>query len=397
MNQTLRGLCRSTILTLAATFAAVSGTHAQVTHVRQVPHFSPDGRIQFPFSNLGAATYSVVNNGEVRFQGGTFNEFGIITKPMLLTSPGTTTNIGPAAPVRTTFTVTCYNTHLFGQDIIPGLPRWKDDERAAYIGLVTLAETTDVYVMQEVWDPDLFASIRVTSGYPSGFYGADKDGLNPLNSGLFTMSRLPLSSGAQVIYDEENGTTEALASKGFTRVRLSKDGFPITLYNTHTQSGDSDDDKAARAAQLNQLAGDIIVHRLFHPDDIVIVAGDFNVQGEQSEFYGSMQTALGANGAQLADGATNRPNGGQAYQCTSCANNPLRQYFNDEDSSNKRLDYIFYINSRNGVNRVVPLSYEVKRPEIPQPFPALSGSGLTTRVLSDHDAIKMVFELQRNN
>mgnify|MGYP000564592667 CR=1 FL=1 len=87
MNQTLRGVCRSAILTLATVLAAAGGAHAQVTHVRQVPHFSPDGRIQFPFSILGAATYSVVNNGEVRFQGGTFHERGIISKPMLLTSP----------------------------------------------------------------------------------------------------------------------------------------------------------------------------------------------------------------------------------------------------------------------------------------------------------------------
>ena len=264
MKTTLTG-SRLLFTGLLAAVSALTGlTHAQ-TIVRELPHFSPNGSVSFPFSNVATGIWAVANNGEVRFSGGTFSESATITKPMLLTSPTAVTTIGPFAPTRTTFTLVSYNTHLFGQDIIPGLPRWKDSERAVFIAQTAALEDTDVFAFQEVWDPDLFTVIRNNSGYSSGFYGGAREGLSQLNSGLFTMSRLTLTSPAQVFYAAENGVIESLSSKGYVRTTCVKNGFTITMFNTHTQSGDTTGDSDARQQQLTQLAVDIATWRFLHP------------------------------------------------------------------------------------------------------------------------------------
>src|SRR5215467_11437487 len=87
----------------------------------------------------------------------------------------------------------------------------------------------------------------------------------------------------RVHYDECDGSClwsdspDCLASKGFMGVTVSKDGFSIRVYTTHTQASNNSDAVRARESQIAQLADSINSYRATHPSHPVIVMGDFNV------------------------------------------------------------------------------------------------------------------------
>ncbi|HZW08771.1 MAG TPA: hypothetical protein VFF69_02610, partial [Phycisphaerales bacterium] len=195
------------------------------------------------------------------------------------------------------------------------------------------------------------------------------------------------------IYSSESGFFESMASKGYIRTTFKKDGFPVTVFNTHTQSGDGSGDVEARADQLVELATSIQLWRATHPEHVVIALGDFNVIGGDVEYYASMLISMGIQAGTL-DGAQNQPCAGNSDDCTSCHDNELHNYF-DPGGADKRLDYLLYAHSLDGSVKVLPLSYRVRRFQVPEPFADMSHDGLTTRTLSDHDGVQMVLELQR--
>lgn len=379
----------------AAALAIAAGAAAAQTHVSvDNGSFSPTGNSGAPYNTVASGLCAAPSEGQLVLEGGMYYEPGILSKPATLTGTnGPVTIQAPADGATTRLNIVSYNTHLFGQDHIPGLPRWLDGLRALYIAFDVRDEPADAFCMQEVWDPELFNVIRVNCAYPSGFYGGEREGADILNSGLFTVSRHQLTDPFQFVYSDENGFFESMASKGYIRATFKKDGFPVTLFNTHTQSGDGSGDIDARASQRVELAIGIQVWRSIHPDHVVIALGDFNVTGEDIEYYTSMLTSMGVQAGTL-DGAQNQPCAGNSDDCTSCADNDLHHYF-DPEGTDKRLDYILYAHSLDGAVKVVPLSYRVRRFQVPQGFPNMSDDGLTTRTLSDHDGVQMTFELQR--
>jgi endonuclease/exonuclease/phosphatase family metal-dependent hydrolase len=379
---------------IAALVISTGAAQAQ-TFLQTNPIFWPDGRSQYPFHVLASGLWATPAGGTMTLGGGTYHEARTINQRVTLNSRNGAATIGTPVARRTSLKVACYNTHLFGQNVIPGLPRWEDPERAAYMDDIARTERADVFCFQEVWDPNLYSLIAVSSvvDYPSGFYGGDRDAANPLNSGLFTMSRHPLTNNQQVFYTEENGVFEALASKGYIRSTFVKDGFTITVFNTHTQSGDSESDQATRETQLNELAAGIVIERAFHPDRAIIVCGDFNVIGLSNEYIGSLQALLGTFGG-MAEGAKNMPIAGNSDSCTSCANNDLNVHFNP-DTSNTRLDYIMYQGSGDGTVKIRPVDYAVRRYQVPDGQATICGGGFCSRNLSDHYGIVMNFELYR--
>lgn len=379
---------------LAAT-AFASAAHAQ-SFVQIAPYFWPDGRSQFPFHVLAAGVWAAPSGGQVSLRPGVYYEPQTISKHVTLTTTGGSATIGAAAQNVVPFKIASYNTHLFGQDIIPGLPRWKDAERAPYIGLAAATESADVFCMQEVWDPTLGSSIRIitTPTYPSGFYGGEIFGGSVLNSGLYTLSKTPISDPLQDAYAEEDGTFEALASKGYIRTTVVKNGVTVTVFNTHTQSGDSENNMEARASQLAQLGVSISIWRALHPTHVVIVVGDFNVIGLSAEYGGAMQSSMG-NLAGVVDGAKNMPVLGNSDNCTSCTTNELREHFSPDEETSTRLDYILYANALDDSVRVVPRTYFRRAYQIPASSNELCGSGLCTRDLSDHYGVMMEFDLVR--
>jgi endonuclease/exonuclease/phosphatase family metal-dependent hydrolase len=384
-----------TLNSAAAAVAIAAGIAAGQTYVSvDNGAFNPTGASGTPYNSVGSGVCGAPVESQLVLEGGAYYESGTFSKPVTITGDdGLVTISAPEPGTTTRINIVSYNTHLFGQDDIPGLPRWLDAARALYIAFDVRDEPADIFCMQEVWDPDLFNLIRVNCNYPSGFYGGDREFGDVLHSGLFTVARHHISEPAQFIYSSENGFFESMASKGFIRTTFVKDGFPVTVFNTHTQSGEGGGDLDARADQLVELAVSIQVWRVLHPTHVVLAVGDFNVIGENIEYYTSMLTSMGVQ-AGTQDGAQNQPCAGNSDDCTSCADNELHHYF-DPDGGDKRLDYVLYAHSFDGSVKVLPLSYRVRRFEVPEPFPAMSDDGLTTRTLSDHDGVQMVLELQR--
>ncbi len=388
---------RMLILAVAAATTLASHAGAQ-EYVRLTPSFNPNGNSTRPWNTLSVGAWAVGDGSQIILQPGSYFEPGIINpnRSFKITTSGGSAFIAPRAVARTSIRIASYNTHLFGQNEIPGLPRWKDAERAPHIGRIAIDEGADIFLYQEVWDPDHFLTIKgmTQAFYPSGFYGGDREGLDVLNSGLLTISKFALSNNKQVFYSDEDGTFESLASKGYTRVSFNKNGFWVTVFNTHTQSGDSSGNVEARDKQLAQLGADVNFFRLLFPDHVVLIAGDFNVSDASLQYSVTMQSVLGDFNL-MGDGARNMPVAGNSGTCTTCYSNDLRRYFDPDNHNNLRIDYILYANSKDGSVRVLPKAYNVRDYEIPAGYGTICDDGICTRDLSDHYGISLDLELQR--
>lgn len=381
------------MLAPALLLAAAGSAEAQL-YVNTPGFFDPSGLSSQPFSSIQGAACAITSGATMAIGPGTYREAVTISEPMTLAATGLPVTIGQMTAQSTSLRVVTYNTHLFGNNAIPGLPRWLDAARANYIGQVINDDQADIVALQEVWDGSFFQTIATFSGYPSGFWGGDVGAFpRVLGSGLAIYSMTPIQSPAQIPYNDSNGTsTDALATKGYVQSTITKDGFSIGFFDTHTQSGDGSGDVSARASQLQQLAVSVQVYRTLHPTHPVIIVGDFNVIGESLEHFATMRNALWGT-AQTKDGLRNLPCTSDPW-CTSCNTNQLRVYF-DPTGSNTRLDYMLYASSMDGSVEIVPTRYERKEFQIPAGFPALSDDGLTTRDLSDHYGLMMDFELHR--
>lgn len=385
------------LLTAAALLASLAATALGQEYVRAAPAFIPNGDAARPWNSVFVGVWAA-SGGNLILNANDYHETGKIDPPgkMMITTTGGPSRIGVGDPIRTSLRVASYNTHLFGNPEIPGLPRWKDVERTPHIGRIALDEGADVFLFQEVWDGHFFETIRdVTKQvYTSGFYGGDHEGASVLNSGLFTISRHPITNPYQFFYEAEDGFFESMASKGYIRTSFMKGVFPVTVFNTHLQSGYSSGNIEARQNQLAELAAAVSVWRSFNPSHVVIVAGDFNTIEGSSEFNQTVASYFGDFNS-MGDGARNVPVAGNAANCTTCYENDLRQYFDEDNTSDWRIDFILYANSKDGLTRVVPKAYNVRKYQIPSAYPTLCDDGICTRDLSDHYGITLDLELQR--
>lgn len=395
-------ISRAVIFTAA--LAGLAGTANATIFVRPITWFNPSGAASAPYSNFAAATCKATVGETVQIQQGTFPDTFTLSKPVTLTTTsGDVATIGTRGSTVIPFKVYCFNLHLFG-DVVPFTPVWQDGNRAGAIGGLTNSlrlNGVDVIGYQEVWDPDYWDVIRAVGLYPHGGYGGRRDSGSTQNSGLAIFSLHPLSGGTQISYDDENGL-DASASKGYLRQTLVKDGVTIGIWVTHTQSGEGSGDETTRQSQMTQLATEVSAFRALLPHSPVFVLGDFNVKGETFEHSVNMSNAMGGL-ASLADVATNLGScNGDSTACTTCSDNDLREYFNGVKAGT-RLDYIMYANSLDGSVRIVPKVYDVQRPLAPN---TISGSGFATenggvksmssRMLSDHDAIYAEFEIHKD-
>lgn len=402
MTQTRQSRAATAVVAAAGALGGLASASHAVVFVRPVLWFNPSGATTAPFSNFAGATCRAVPFETITVRQGTFPDTFTCSKPLTLTTTGgEIATIGAQPTSVTSLKIFTFNLHLFG-DVVPFLPIWQDGARTGAIAGLTasnLGQGVDLVGYQELWDPDYWDTIRVLGAYPHGGYGGRRDSGSAQNSGLALFSLWPISGGTQISYNDENGI-DASASKGFLRQTIVKDGITIGVWVTHTQSGDGDSDKTTRLAQMQQLGIDIQVFRALYPSSPVFVMGDFNVEGETSEFTGNMSNAMGGL-ANVADTAINLGScNGDGIACTSCSDNDLREYFNGVKPGT-RLDYVLYANASNGSVRVIPKVYDVRRPLAGS---TISGSGyapenggiksMSSRMLSDHDAVYAEFELR---
>jgi endonuclease/exonuclease/phosphatase family metal-dependent hydrolase len=389
------------LLALAALATALvpAASHAQIVYMRSVPTFDPNGSFNFPFGNLRASLCgSFQTPADVRISPGTYFEAGTYTRAATITAPSGPVTISSQASAVVPLRVVCYNVRLW-----PGFFAsliLNDNERAEFIGDRLATENADVIAIQESWDyrldsVDASGRNNALKGgvYNNQYYGgAFLQGTDNVNSGLLTQSVHALSGGQQFRYIECDGT-DCQASKGWTRVTFTKSGIPVTVFNTHTQAGDSSENEQTRADQMTQFVSDILVFRSLNPSHVIIAAGDFNVDRLGAEFSSTFAPLLRGSG--MADAALNEQCSPQTSACTSCLSNTMKQIFGGTSST--LLDYIFYSAPANGSVEVVPINYAVRqyrRTDGGQWCRTVEPTGCTTDY-SDHEPIVADFELRR--
>jgi endonuclease/exonuclease/phosphatase family metal-dependent hydrolase len=382
-------------LLAAAAFAATAGLAAPASaqwFVHPVPFFDPSGAPQMPYHIVRAAIFDAPSGEEVRIAPGVYPETFTVNESCTLTAASGPVTIGRTPSSSTKVSVVSYNTHLFGDEVLGALPDWLDGIRAQRIATALRNENADVITLQEVWDPEFFPVIRDGTAYPHGFYGNDHDGLDPLNSGLFVMSKSVIAGPSQAFFDDEYIWGEdQFASKGYLQGTITKNGFSFGIFTTHTQSGDGSNAsiQATRELQCRQLGIAVAAYRLQHPSHAVIVTGDFNIIAFTGEYVDSMREEFMV--AQAAEAAANWPLDPEALACTSCRSNSLNLYFNP-DAINQRIDFMLYCQSLDGTVKIKPTRMERREYKGPT---ALSSDGLTTDDLSDHYGLFGEFELYR--
>ena len=372
-----------------------------------------------PWQLVEAAALALPQGGgTVAIDPGMYRENFSFALPVTLTAPAGGVVIGDlttSIAETTMFSVLTWNTHLFGDNIL--LPTWLDYERAFQMGayLRFRYEDIDVVSLCEVWDEDLFiggdgaGGIRPQSRYPNWMVfdevkgGLASCGLLPvprdLHSGLALMTKHPMTDLHRVHFDACDGgcpglgeSPDCLASKGFLATTVTKDGFPIRIYNTHTQAGNGEDAVVARQLQLLQLAEDISAYRVAHPSHAALAMGDINVIGENNDQYEFMRNLFEALGGR--DAARNAANvsmyNNHRVADTLTSDNELALYF-DDTSYNQRLDYVWYFPSLDGHIRIQPKLVDSPRVRGIR----LSDDDLTSDELSDHYPVEARFLLHR--
>jgi endonuclease/exonuclease/phosphatase family metal-dependent hydrolase len=418
----------TTILSLAAGLALANPALGQGTvHVSDWGSFDPTGAASDPYDTIPHGIEHMDGTGAttLKLLGGVYPDTGVFDRPMTITSSGAAF-VG-ATPVQSfRFEVAAYNTHIYGNAIpvdeaytlsllgIINPVHWLDGQRLADITTIYSNSTADVVAFQEVWDPDAMVGLAGGAGFP-WFAAGDRvdsadvedciqlDGYgcfgSPLNSGLVTGSRHPITTQGQIGFAFESGSGdffEPLASKGWVFTEVLVSGVPIAIYNTHMQAGDESDSgiRFARFQQLVQLRNAILEYRDANPSVPVIIAGDLNIRSAgsaTSEYQDTLRPMFDTPDMPFVDAARADFSNRALNAITSDDDNRLNQYWGGGDGGDKRLDYILYAHSRDGSVRLI---HEETR-TLKNRGPAHTFDGVTTTEKSDHWAVHTTFNVIR--
>lgn len=201
----------------------------------------------------------------------------VIAAVCLLFAPSPAEARPPAAAVSGRIKLLTYN--------VAGLPEGISQSRPS-VNLPKIGGLLNRYdlalVQEDFAYPD---ALRKNLRLPYASAPFARNGRLDFGDGLSQFSRWPLGEPQRSAWTQCNGITDAyfdcLTPKGFTRSRLELvTGAPIDVYNLHMDAGRSAGDRAARVAQLDQLAEAIRAESAGHA---VIVAGDFNLSRSERD------------------------------------------------------------------------------------------------------------------
>lgn len=95
------------------------------------------------------------------------------------------------------------------------------------------------------------------------------------NSGLAGVSRFEIEEVVTTFYQHEADIADVVASKGVVLTRIHVGGFPVDVYNTHMQAGDTDGAHVAQSFQADELVAFIAAHT--PSSHTLVLHGDFNM------------------------------------------------------------------------------------------------------------------------
>jgi endonuclease/exonuclease/phosphatase family metal-dependent hydrolase len=193
-------------------------------------------------------------------------------------------------------TVLTYNVH--------GLPSWiaGDDPPARIPQLLAKAEGYDVVLLQEDFAHQ--AVVDASARHPHRWRGVGPwlPGVGQ-GAGLTILSRhASVGPAESAPYGVCNGwlsaANDCLADKGWLFVRLRlPDASELDAWNTHLDAGRGDADRAARAAQLERLAGAIEARSAGRA---LLVGGDFNLEWDDPADRDLLERFAGRLGLAIA-------------------------------------------------------------------------------------------------
>ncbi|MCF1431433.1 MAG: sphingomyelin phosphodiesterase [Shewanella sp.] len=178
--------------------------------------------------------------------------------------------VNPTSQGNDNLKVLTYNTWA----LLPGIISSYTGERLN--AMVDAVKGYDVIVFEELFDNSLRSDFlnHIAKEYPYHTKKLDRSG-EPLNGGVVIVSRWPIESEEQVVYDDCQGV-DCFAAKGVVYARINKNGSIYNVFGTHPQADDSAKDKEVRANQIIQFKS--FVDSLNIPaKEPVLFAGDFNI------------------------------------------------------------------------------------------------------------------------
>lgn len=177
---------------------------------------------------------------------------------------------------------------------LPGLSGWFAPEVEARAPLVAraVAGRFDVVALGEVFERSEQEAVAAAWPEATLVPGPRRRGLKTTGSGLATL----VAPGVEVLRTEGHAyrsggdlrDSDTFATKGalLTTVRSAPDATPVDVVSTHLLAGgdlfpvpganDADRHHAARMRQVDELVA--FVRRVHHPDHVLALVGDFNVQ-----------------------------------------------------------------------------------------------------------------------
>jgi endonuclease/exonuclease/phosphatase family metal-dependent hydrolase len=185
-------------------------------------------------------------------------------------------------------------------------------------------------------------------------------GFFSVGDGLAVFSRFPITGFHRVTWTASYGvfdsSNDSLAPKGFAVSTIDLGGgAAVDVYDLHMDAGGGEGDRNARAAQARQLIAAVAAGSESRP---VIIAGDFNLSGEEPADAAVIDLILRGTGTEDISRALGRYDG--------------------------RIDKVLF---RSGAAvRLVPIDYRVERDMF------LDDAGAP---LSDHDPLYAEMEVDR--
>jgi endonuclease/exonuclease/phosphatase family metal-dependent hydrolase len=151
---------------------------------------------------------------------------------------------------------------------------WLDDTAEKLPKISPLLAGHDVVAVQECFENH--ALLWASSGYPNrAYFGSLVHPFKLANSGLSTLSRLPMGDVVMEHYRRHGELQNRVASKGILMTRFQAGQWTLDVYNTHMEAGGKPEAQPARMDQARQVVE--LVTRNSPPEHAVILCGDFNM------------------------------------------------------------------------------------------------------------------------
>lgn len=210
-----------------------------------------------------------------------------------------------ACPSKRSLTILTWNIFM--------MPEWigespRNQPRAAAIAATLLERDFDIVCLQKVFDSSARAVLEhaLAARYPYR-YGPANDGCILLNSGVWVLSRYPLTDYQEIEFGECD-SWECFSRKGALLVSGTCGSTPFRLIASHLQgeagSAFTPENQAIRNRQLLEIRNRLIAPHL-EPKVPLIVCGDFgtprfaDARGGETASYRKMLATLGVeNGAE---------------------------------------------------------------------------------------------------